>query len=322
MAEQPQSRYVQMPDNTYVEWPEGVSAADFKSKMAGKYGNAPMAQHELQPASPIDTSASSWLHDLESDLRGGGGKTFIGRGMGALQGRGDKGMSGLESGVGSGVANEIGSLPLGLTKMAEGVAEHNPLEAIGGGFQAASIPLQFAAGPAFEEIRGAIPSLERAGGKLNAIREAMGNSSVPLTSRTLEPLERAQQLSSAGHGTVGALDSLYNRINTVNPLEFGEARDRASALSRLTGEDLIKGSPSLVRQSKMVSHGLTADTGNAAAQMGLGQEFADAMKEYSQASGLRDLVGNVKKYGVPAALGGLGAAGVAKLMKLKDLIAP
>lgn len=41
--QQAQSRYVQMPDNSYVEWPEGVSAEDFKAKVLGRFGNQPPA---------------------------------------------------------------------------------------------------------------------------------------------------------------------------------------------------------------------------------------------------------------------------------------
>jgi hypothetical protein len=48
MADQKQPRYVKMPDGHYVEWPENVSAADFKAKVSGRFGNA--------PSGPVDPS--------------------------------------------------------------------------------------------------------------------------------------------------------------------------------------------------------------------------------------------------------------------------
>jgi hypothetical protein len=50
MADKNQPRYVQMPDGTYVEWPESVSAADFRAKMAGKFGNQPEAERATDAA--------------------------------------------------------------------------------------------------------------------------------------------------------------------------------------------------------------------------------------------------------------------------------
>lgn len=48
MPDKPQPRYAQMPDGTYIEWPENVSAKDFKAKLAGKFGN-PMPVYGSEP---------------------------------------------------------------------------------------------------------------------------------------------------------------------------------------------------------------------------------------------------------------------------------
>jgi hypothetical protein len=279
----------------------------------GERISAPSLPKNTMSASP--SNASSWLGDVENDLMSGGGRTVIGRGIGHLQGRGDQGMSGLSSGVGEGVANEMGSIPLGLTRAAQGVVEHKPLKTIAGGLQAASIPLQMMAGPEVEAIRGAIPNAARAGARLGEVEQAVGRAPISLT-KTIPSLEKAQRLSMEGHGAVGAADSLYNRVNTVNPLEYPEAQSRASALGTLVGEDRIKATPTLQRQVKDVSHSLRSDIGNSVAPLGQGQKYADAIKEYRQASQMRDVGKAALKYGVPAALGTGVAGGLAKMKNL------
>ena len=268
----------------------------------------------MQPAAPAPSGIASTLEDAEKDLRTGGGRTMLGRGIGYMQGRGNKGMSGLESGASPAQADFMGSVPLGLTRAAEGIAEHKPLKTISGGLQAASLPLSFAAGPEIETALGAIPSKLHAGQVIGGVEQAAKGLPVNLAN-TLPPLERAQQLSTAGHGTVGALDSLYNRMNTVNPLDFGEARDRASALGRLTGEDLIKASKPLLSQAKQVGHGLKADIGATAAGIGQAEPYLAGLKEYQRASAISDAAEKARKYAIPAAATAVGGGALYKYGK-------
>lgn len=157
-----------------------------------------------------------------------------------------------------------------------------------------------------------IPSMERSGKVLGDVQTAMQGRSVPLTPRTLTPLEQAQKLTEAGHGTISSLDKLYGRSNQIAPMDFEEARMRSSALGRLTGQDKMTGSSWLKGQAKQVGSGLRADTSDATAQVGMQPQFDSAMREYGRAARLNDAgqaaKGAIGKYAVPAAIGA-GAAG-------------
>lgn len=157
-----------------------------------------------------------------------------------------------------------------------------------------------------------IPSMERSGKILGDVQTAMQGRSVPLTPRTLMPLEQAQKLSEAGHGTVTSLDKLYGRSNQITPMDFEEARMRSSALGRLTGQDRLTGSDWLKAQAKQTGRGLRADTSDATAQVGMQPQFDSAMKEYERAARLNDagqaIKGAIGKYAIPAMIGA-GAAG-------------
>lgn len=150
----------------------------------------------------------------------------------------------------------------------------------------------------------AVPSRARAGRVFQSVAQAAAGQPVNMT-RSMPILERAQQLSDAGHGTIGPIDSLYKRVNTVNPLDYSEARDRASALSSLTGNDKMSATNSLKSQARQLSHAFNEDVGDTASSVGRGEDYQRAMKEYARASALRDTAKGVMKWAIPAT----GAAG-------------
>lgn len=164
-----------------------------------------------------------------------------------------------------------------------------------------------------------IPSAERAGAVFDRVGTAMQGKTVPLTARTIDPLEQAQKLTEAGHGTVSALDKLYGRSNQIAPMDFEEARMRSSALSRLTGQDKLTGSKWLQSEAKLTGSGLRADTSDATAQVGMQPQFDKAMREYAQAARLKDLIdaskSAVKKHGAAAGATAVGAGLGYKVLK-------
>src|SRR6185437_6269287 len=95
-------------------------------------GDAPPQPHYTIGDAPVTPTAGAsigagapepWLDQLDDDLRMGGGRTLIGRTLGRMEGRGDKGFNGLESGVSPAAAQYMGSLPLGAVKMAKGAVD-------------------------------------------------------------------------------------------------------------------------------------------------------------------------------------------------------
>jgi hypothetical protein len=132
-------------------------------------------------------------------------------------------------------------------------------------------------------------------------------------SRSLPLIEKAQRLSEEGHGAITPMDSLYKRINTINPLDYDEAFSRHSALGSLTAEDKMRATPTLKAAAKKANRAFGEDIGDVAERAGVGPKFRQGMKEYSRASRLSDALGAAKKYAVPAAIGLGAGAGATRL---------
>jgi hypothetical protein len=145
-----------------------------------------------------------------------------------------------------------------------------------------------------------IPSAKRAGNVFQSIAADVKGQPVALT-RSTPFIERAQQLSDAGHGTIAPIDSLYRRMNTVNPIDYDEAFDRSSALKNLTKNDKMRATRTLVSQARQLSHALTQDIGDTAASVGRGEHYNNAMKEYRRAAAMKNLGQTAVKVAIPAA---------------------
>jgi hypothetical protein len=157
--------------------------------------------------------------------------------LGYLQGQGDKGYSGLESGVSPAQADYMGSVPLGLAKLGQGsgeIAEGHPVigagHLISGAAQTATIPLSFAVGPeggaesALNKLL--IPSKRIAGQNLATIaREA---SDVPVgMSETQPALGTFRQTVKTGGLPSSTATKLSNRIMPAAPKLNMLARNEA-----------------------------------------------------------------------------------------------
>jgi hypothetical protein len=250
-----------------------------------------------------------WFNDLENDLRHGGGRTIIGRGLGHMQGQGDKGYTGLEAGTSPGVADFMGSVPLGLTKAAKGTAElgwtgqpgQGLKDIVSGTAQAATIPSSFMGGPLAEGADAMIPSRLRAGQVLGDIRNAAKD--VPVIPRaTMPAVGRWTDLTEAGGKTAKPVTRLSNRLTDYltpatkepqEPMLFPEARDRYSNISDLTRQSKLQTllgnglKPTMLRQAGNVRTGLNADLTDAASTIGRGEDYSNAIREYANAMTLR-----------------------------------
>jgi hypothetical protein len=182
-------------------------------------------------------------------------------------------------------------------------AQEHPLETLEqtiGGMGAGA-----ALGKAGMMAEEAVPSRARAAGNLNTVMQTVGNKPVTL-SRTLPELESAQKLSLWKHGNVPALDDLYNRMNTVNPIDFEEAKGRYEPISKLTANDRMNTTGKLQGQTKRVAGAMRADLVDSAEQAhpGMGDLFDKGMTEYRRAAQMAETGKNALKYGLPIAAGG------------------
>ena len=76
---------------------------------------------QATPAS-AENPLTQYFQQVGQDLSQGGSKTGIGRILETLRGRGDKGFSGLNSGVSEGTGNFMGSPEMGIAQALQGAA--------------------------------------------------------------------------------------------------------------------------------------------------------------------------------------------------------
>lgn len=311
-----------MADGPWTKYAQSSTPAAAEDGPWSKYAPTQDSSNAAQAPNGTLSAAQppSWGTQLVNDLEEGGNRTFIGRALGHMQGNGDKGYTGLDSGVSKGAADYVGSPELGIAKMIQGgqdVPQH-PLKGalrVGeGALQAASLPMTFAGGPTAEAGINAIPSRKAAGQMFESVMGDAANQPVTLT-RALEPLERTQQLASRGAAPVRAADQLYQRINTTNPLTYREARDFASNLSGLSRTERMATNPTMTRSVGQLSHAFNADVGDAAAAAGRGEDYANAMKEYARAARWNQNLKTAAKVGIPAAGAAIGLGQGTKIVK-------
>lgn len=184
--------------------------------------------------------------------------------------------------------------------MAQQAVEH-PAQTLGNVVGSADLGL--AGEASLGKVMDAIPTKAKAGKLFEGVMQKAADEPVDMTnSRPI--LDRVMQLSDRGHGTVGAADKLFARSNTVNPINYSEARDFGSSLSRLSGQDQMAASPTLRAEIGKLSHAFNQDVGSAADRVGMGDQYQQAMRDYARASQYGDVAKTVGKWAVPAILGG------------------
>jgi hypothetical protein len=297
---------------------EWETVASPSAQPAYQYGNlspAPTEQDKLQKDDPQIGRApvTKFLDDLENDLRQGGNRTFLGRALGKAQGRGDKGYSGLESGTSKGAADFMGSVPLGLVKTAQGLADlhdhpvKGALKTLGGVMQTGTIPGMMVGGPTAEGAAELLPSRSFASGLFKDVMENAHDVPVNL-SRSGDAILRAKEISDAGTSMPQSIGKLLRRVTDPDkpPITYKEARDFYTNISSLSANESTRLSPVMKRQIGMIASALKDDIGEAAGQAGKASEYYSAMKNYAQAAKLKRAAETMGKWLVAGA--GLGGA--------------
>jgi len=154
----------------------------------------------------------------------------------------------------------------------------------------------------------ALPSTERAGQALGAVRGAIGKTPVELTPEAQQAASRAYELGQRGSRGVAAINKFMTRMTKpdAEPLTFGEARDwysgmKPSVIERLSTSGSIQ---KAVAEFKVA---LGDSIKNAAQREGMLKTYEDAMQEYHKAAVMKAV---------------LAGAGAAALAKAKDYIPP
>jgi hypothetical protein len=291
--------------------------------------STPAAQGTLSAA-----PKPSWLDDAGNDLREGGSRTVVGRTLGRMQGRGDKGYTGLESGVSKGAADIAGSPELGAVEAAQGVAsmKDHPVrgawDTAKGLAHMTEIPSMMAGGAAtgteeapsvISRVLEKLPTATRGAKRLNEVMEAAGELPVDLA-RTSEHLMRASDLADTGAALPGPVKKLLKVFNKGQEIDYATARDFYSNLSNLSSKDNMALTPSMRRQVALIVHAMKDDIGETAAQVDKASQYYAGMKDYARAMKAarikNAIVGALKSKAVKTAVGaGAGYAAVKALGK-------
>lgn len=281
-----------MPVDKWAQFAQPVPSTSGADPWA-QYSQVPSAPAAPQPtqSAPALSAAppDSWLKQAENDFTEGGKRTALGKILGILQGN-NSGYSGIDSGESKSAANFMGSPVLGLLhagQSAQTIPDHpvtGTLGTIGGLAEAATIPSMVMGGPGATTAIEAVPSKVHAAQVLQSLMEAHADRPIELL-RTLEPLQRTQELRAVGATTPPAANALYDRINSVmaNPINYQQARDFASELSRPSVMERLTTKPEMLMNARRTATGLNADIGQS---IGQPEVYGNAIKEYAQAAKL------------------------------------
>jgi hypothetical protein len=169
----------------------------------------------------------------------------------------------------------------------------------------------------------AVPRMARAGRTFQSVMGAAKD--VPLNVEAPGQVAlRIQELAERGGTMPRMVRQFVQRVTdpAKAPLAYGEGRDFASNISRLSADEYNRLTPVIQREVGSLRTALNGSLHEAAGSVGKGTEYANAMKEYSQAAKLntfRDaLLDALKKGAVPA--GSAAGAGYYLGGKLRGLL--
>lgn len=139
----------------------------------------------------------------------------------------------------------------------------------------------------------------RAGSVINAVENAAANTTVmplsqqPLTAaqaRVVGVLERINELEKTGGTAPKVVKDLANRIGVSQDMQFLEGRDFYTNLASQSRQELAATNRPMgaaIKELKFELHNAMKD---AAASVGQGKEYAEAMNEYAKASSAQEFL--------------------------------
>lgn len=159
-------------------------------------------------------------------------------------------------------------------------------------------------------VADAIPTRAKAGVKFQDVMGAAKNATVDVQAPGQSAL-RIQELADRGASMPLVARKFLRRITDPNlgDLTYGEARDFASNISRLSADEYKRLTPVVRREVANLAATLNESIASTAKAAGKGAEYLQAMTQYRRASQLRDLWTTMIEGGKKA-LPAVGAGGV------------
>lgn len=156
-----------------------------------------------------------------------------------------------------------------------------------------------------------LPNTTRAGQKFQQVMGVAKDQPVDI-SKPGDVALRIHELADRGSTMPRVVSKFLRRITDPNqaPLTYGEARDFASNISRLSADEYNRLTPVIQREVGNLRVALNDAVAKAAAAAGKGEDYLSAMKEYAQAAKLRDIKDEIVQGARRAAPYAAGASGV------------
>lgn len=259
----------------------------------------PAGSVSAQPDQSYADKATAWAQNVASDLKNGTDVTGVGSVLKKL------GAHGLYSGNSQAVGDFMGSLPLGLAKMAQGAGEtgqgnvaQGAKDVGSGALQAATIPSSVVAPEAAEAtaagagkvastVASKVPVLnaaalkESAGGLLQSVAHDANQVPVKLDNAgdAALSLMNWQKITQLGP----TINKFLNRVTNpkLGPLTYEEGRDFYQVLGKMSAEETMKLAPAIRRDLTQMVVGLKQDLGNAADTVGRAADYYQGMQDYA-----------------------------------------
>lgn len=161
--------------------------------------------------------------------------------------------------------------------------------------------------------------IARAGQAFNNVKAAVGDVPVDVNAPGSTAFD-IQRLANSGGSMPKVVRNFLQRVTApgTNPLTYNEARDFYSNASRLSADEQMRLTPVMKRQVGQFTSQLGKSIGDVPEQVGMGDQYQGAMKDYASAMNMKDRLTQLKKLGVDAGIkaagGGAVLYGVKKLL--------
>jgi len=306
---QQQPRYVQLPGGSYLEWPQGVSAEEFRAKAAKVIASPPPPAKSTAVDKMFPTpTASAPVTVGQPHPRTGlpGAEDTLGNLRTHLSQFAQKG-------VGQGAGDFMMSLPLGLLKMAKGGTEipqgkiaRGAGDIVGGGLEAATIPGGFMAPEASEAIGRILPAgrMRQAGELFEQLEKGAGHVPVK-TEAAGTTADAIRKLADSGGHEPKVISDFIRRVGDreQSPMTYTDLRRFYTNATRLSADESMKVTPAIKRMVGQFTQELGDAAHAAANSVGMGQKYNDAIRKYRNAAQMLELSKKVLKAVGTAAVG-------------------
>ena len=167
--------------------------------------------------------------------------------------------------------------------------------------------------------RAVLPSAARAGSKFQSVMRSAEHVPVDIA-KSGDVALRIQQLAERGGSMPKVVRDFLKRATdpAKGDLTYGEARDFLSNISRLSADEFKRLTSVVRREVGGLREALNEAVHRAASQVGKGDEYLAAMREYRRAARGREMKDTAVKYGVRTGLGALGLYGAGKALGTVD----